>query len=317
MSSRNVPDAPAHTTSDTHTASDTHTPSDTHSAPEADTKTATGTGAPGDPDPAAFAAEWEDWHRTKDARLASEHGFLAITGLHWLSEEPQRFPGVPGAWSTGPDGVTVALDEGTELVVDGIAVRGRYGFGVIPEREGVDAVWGDTVIEVAKRGGHDVVRPRHPDHPLRADFAGTPAYTPDPRWVVTGRYEAFAEPRPTTVGASVEGLRHVYDAPGRVVFRLDGRELSLTAFNGHTPGTFTVLFTDATSGVTTYAANRNLRVEAPGPDGGVVLDFNRATNLPCAYTDFATCPLPPAENRLPLAIEAGEKIPHERRPVTP
>lgn len=131
--------------------------------------------SPGDPEQAAFAADWEDWHRTKDARLASEHGFLAITGLHWLAEEPQRFPDVPGAWSTGPEGVTVALDEGTELVVDGTAVRGRYGFGVIPEREGVDAVWGDTVIEVAERGGRDVVRPRHPDHPLRVEFAGTPA----------------------------------------------------------------------------------------------------------------------------------------------
>ncbi|MFG2646035.1 DUF1684 domain-containing protein [Streptomyces sp. NPDC048370] len=269
----------------------------------------------GSPDPARFAAEWEEWHRDKDARLASEHGFLAVTGLYWLSDEPQSFPGAPGTWSTGPEGVTVDLDEGTELVVDGTVVRGRHLFGVIPERGGVNAVWKDTVIEVAKRGGHDVVRPRHPGHPLRVDFTGTPAYVPDPRWVVTGRYEAFDESRPTTVGASVEGLRHVYDAPGRVVFRLDGQELSLTAFNGNTPGSLTVLFTDETSGVTTYAANRQLGVDAPGPDGVVVLDFNRATNLPCAYTDFATCPLPPAENRLPVAVEAGERIPRERGPV--
>jgi uncharacterized protein (DUF1684 family) len=72
------------------------------------------------------------------------------------------------------------------------------------------------------------------------------------------------------------------------------------------------LFIDETSGVTTYAANRVLQVDGPDSDGGVTLDFNRATNLPCAYTDFATCPLPPAENRLPVAIEAGEKIPRER-----
>jgi hypothetical protein len=74
----------------------------------------------------------------------------------------------------------------------------------------------------------------------------------------------------------------------------------------------TVLFTDLTSGVTTYAANRVLQLAPPGLDGRVVLDFNRATNLPCAYTDLATCPLPPPENRLPVAIEAGEKIPAER-----
>jgi uncharacterized protein (DUF1684 family) len=126
---------------------------------------------------------------------------------------------------------------------------------------------------------------------------------------VTGRYVPFGEPRPTTVGAVVEGLQHVYDAPGRVEFSLDGRPLSLTAFNGPTEGSLVVLFTDQTSGVTTYAANRSVKLAQPDADGTVVLDFNRATNLPCAYTDFATCPLPPAENHLPVAVEAGEKKP--------
>ena len=96
-------------------------------------------------------------------------------------------------------------------------------------------------------------------------------------------------------------------------FSLDGRDLSFTAFPGHGPGSLTVLFTDATSGVTTYAANRSLQLPPPAADGTVVLDFNRAANLPCAYTDLATCPLPPAGNRLPVAVEAGEKIPYERR----
>ena len=73
-----------------------------------------------------------------------------------------------------------------------------------------------------------------------------------------------------------------------------------------------MLFTDATSGVTTYAANRSLFIAAPAEDGSVLLDFNRATNLPCAYTDLATCPLPPTENRLSVAVEAGEKTPYER-----
>jgi hypothetical protein len=70
---------------------------------------------------------------------------------------------------------------------------------------------------------------------------------------------------------------------------------------------------DATSGFTTYAASRVLELGPPGPDGRVVLDFNRAANPPCAYTDLATCPLPPPENRLPVAIEAGERTPDERR----
>jgi uncharacterized protein (DUF1684 family) len=259
-----------------------------------------------------FAAQWGAWHRRQEARLADPHGFLAITSLNWLADEPQRFPDAPGEWSTGPDGVVVALAEGEELVVDGSPVRGRYSFGHIPERGGVNAVWGDAVIEVARRGGNDIVRPRHQDNPLRTSFRGTPAYTPDPRWAVTGRYVPFAEPRPTTVGSVVDELEHVYDAPGQVEFALNGRYLSLTAFPGHEPGSLSVLFTDLTSGVTTYPANRSLQVPPPAADGTVLLDFNRAANLPCAYTNLATCPLPPAENRLPVAVEAGEKIPYER-----
>jgi uncharacterized protein (DUF1684 family) len=259
-----------------------------------------------------FTHDWQEWHSGQEARIGDPHGFLAITDLHWLSDRPQRFADAPGVWSTDADGITVVLDAGEELVVDGTAVRGEHRFGVLPERASVSAVWGDAVIEVAKRGGHDIVRPRHPDNPLRTAFTGTPAYTPHPRWAVTGRYVAFDEPRPTTVGAAVEGLEHVYDAPGRIEFELDGQALALTAFPGHGPGDLIVLFTDATSGVTTYAANRVLSLDAPGADGTIELDFNRAANLPCAYTDLATCPLPPAENRLPLPIEAGEKIPYER-----
>jgi uncharacterized protein len=259
----------------------------------------------------SFAADWADWHKQHEARLADPHGFLAITSLNWLDETPQRFPDAPGEWWTGPDGPVVVLTDAEELVLDGTPVRGTHAFGVIPERGGISAAWGDAVIEVARRGGHDIVRPRHPDNPLLAGFQGTPAYAPNPLWRVKGRYLPFDAPRPTTVGAAVEGLEHVYDAPGRVEFRLDGKDLALTAFPGHAEGSYIVLFTDATSGITTYAANRVLQI-GPAPDGSVVLDFNRATNLPCAYTDLATCPLPPAENRLPIGVEAGEKIPYER-----
>ncbi|HEX9624031.1 MAG TPA: DUF1684 domain-containing protein [Streptosporangiaceae bacterium] len=265
-----------------------------------------------DIDEATFSQAWARWHSQHLAMLADRHGFLAITGLHWLDAEPQRFADAPGAWSTGPAGVTVVLDESEELIVGGKPVHGEHSFGDIPERGSVNAVSGDAVIEVAKRGGHDIVRPRHPEHPLRVSFGGVPAYAPDPRWVITGRYVAFDEPREATVGAVVEGLQHVYATPGLIEFDVGGQTLRLTAFNGKVPGSLGVLFTDATSGVTTYPANRSLQVDAPDAQGTVTLDFNRAVNLPCAYTDFATCPLPPAENRLPIAVEAGEKLPYER-----
>jgi uncharacterized protein (DUF1684 family) len=261
--------------------------------------------------PESFAGQWEEWHRRHEEILAGRHGFLSITNIHWLDSEPRRFHDAPGAWSTGPDGVTVALDAGEELIVDGQARTRHHDFGVLPERASRFAYWGDDAVEVAKRGGYDLIRPRHPSNPLRVGYSGTPTFPPDQKWVVKGSYQPFPSPRPTTVGAAVEGLEHVYHAVGAVEFSLEGRPLRLTAFP-RPEGELLVLFTDATSGVTTYAANRSVVLE-PDPDGSVLIDFNRAVNLPCAYTDLATCPLPPPENRLPVAIEAGEMIPRERR----
>lgn len=263
-------------------------------------------------DRSAFAREWEDWHRTHEARRADPHGFLAVTGLHWLDSTPRRLDGVPGVWSTGDGGPVVELGPDEELDQDGARIIYRHAFGPIAERDGTHMRSGDIVIEVARRGGQDIVRPRDPAHPYLARFAGTPTYLPNPRWIARGRFLPYETPREVTVGSAAEGLQHVYEAPGEVEFELRGEVFRLIAFNGHVPGTLTVLFTDATSGLTTYAANRSLDLAAPDADGCVVLDFNRAVNLPCAYTDHATCPLPPAENRLPISIEAGEKTPLER-----
>lgn len=281
----------------------------------------TSTHTESDPRTALFAAEWAQWHAAHERRRADPHGFLAVTHLHWLGADRSRLEGVPGIWSVKDDAVTVVLEAGESLLRDGRELNGGPAengstavvFEPIAEREGINLTAGPAVVELAKRGGEYIVRPRHPENPLLSGYRGTPAYAPDPRFAVEGVYVPFDVPRPTTVGAAVEGIVHVYEAPGEIRFELDGQDLALTAFNGHAPGTLSVLFTDATSGRTTYAANRSLAVGAPDADGRVTLDFNRAVNLPCAYTDLATCPLPPAENRLAVAIAAGEQIPHERQ----
>ncbi len=270
-----------------------------------------------DIDRAAFGREWEQWHREHETRRADRHGFLAVTGLHWLGEEPIALPDAPGTWHLGPGGAVVELAEDEALELDGTTLRGRHTFAPIPERGGVALPFTDGgvtgVVELARRGGHTIVRPRRSDHPFLATYAGTPTYVPNPRWRVAARFRPFEEPRPTAVGAAVDGLTHVYDAPGVLEFDWRGETFALTAFPGHgDAGSLLVLFTDATSGLTTYAANRSVTVAAPDPDGWTIIDFNRAVNLPCAYTDHATCPLPPAENRLPIGIEAGEKTPLAR-----
>jgi uncharacterized protein len=257
----------------------------------------------------AFTDEWRRWHAGHEQRRADPHGFLAITSLNWLTPEPARFADAPGAWRADESGVTVELGPGEELTLDGAVIRGTHSFGRIPERGGVFARDDSGVYEVARRGGNDILRPRRPDSPVLVGYTGTPAYEPDPRWAIHGRYVPFATPRDTSVGSVVEGLTHVYAAPGVLEFTLNGETFRLTAFNGKEPGSFLVLFTDATSGLTTYPANRSLAVDPPDESGNVVIDFNRAVNLPCAYTTFATCPLPPEGNHLTVAVEAGEKTP--------
>lgn len=139
-----------------------------------------------------FVESWQEWHSGHEVRRADAHGFLVVTSLHWLDGDAQRFDDAPGEWSAGPDGVRVVLAEGEELIVGGVAVHGAHSFGVIGERNSLFPVSGDAVIEVAKRGGHDILRPRHPENPLRVGHTGTPTFAPDPRWAVMGRQPVAA-----------------------------------------------------------------------------------------------------------------------------
>ncbi|WP_020660381.1 DUF1684 domain-containing protein [Amycolatopsis benzoatilytica] len=257
-----------------------------------------------------FAQAWRDWKAEREKTLADPYGWLALVSLDWLEDAPRTYPGLPGRWWQDAEAAYVDPDGG-ELRHEGEPLTGVRRFELVNSGAGTRVTAGAVEIEVARRSGY-LIRVHDPKAPVLHGFHGVPSYAPDPSWVLTGRFEAFGEPRPTTVGAVVEGLSHVYTAPGQVVFERDGAQHTLTAFNGKGSG-FSILFTDETSGVTTYAANRSLPVSEPDADGTVTLDFNRAVNLPCAFTDFATCPLPPAGNHLPFPVEAGEKVPYERR----
>jgi uncharacterized protein (DUF1684 family) len=227
---------------------------------------------------------------------------LGITAIHWLAGEPQRFDDVPGAWQYDERGTTVALTDGEVLTAE----SGELGPGVHVLGEiddvGLRFGFGDAVAEVANRDSITIVRPRHRGSPNLAAYGGTPCYPPDERWAISGRFEPYLAPVPTPAGAQDEV------AVGEVVFEYAGAEHRLVAW-GEEDDSLWILFRDATSGVTTYPANRQLLIDPPASDGGVVLDLNRAYNMPCAYTDFATCPVAPTANTLPFAVEAGEQMP--------
>ncbi|MCU7727611.1 DUF1684 domain-containing protein [Actinoplanes sp. KI2] len=256
-----------------------------------------------------YSDVWAEWHAEHERRRSAPHGFLAVTGLHWLSGSPQRFEDVPGEWSSSPGGVTVTLRDGEDLTLgDRPLGVGAHDLGKVDE-DGITAAFGDAIVEIARRGEGIIVRPRHPENQLRLAYEGTPTFPPSEQWLIPARFVPLAAARSVSLTTVVDGLLEPDLAVGRVEFSIDDAALSLTVFPGAAPGSLTTLFTDATSGVTTYPASRRLHLPAPAADGTLTIDFNRATNLPCAYTPFATCALAPPENRLPVAITAGEKTP--------
>ncbi|MGW4479601.1 DUF1684 domain-containing protein [Rhodococcus triatomae] len=255
-----------------------------------------------------FQAEWQDWRTAREVALADPHGWLSLTALHWLDEEPAGLDEVPGLWHV--EGDTVVHSSDTSRVPEQSGVSAARVLTPVEGAPGERIEFGDRIAEVIRRTGRFAVRIHDPKAPALTAFAGIPVYEADPAWAVTGRFDAFPDRRTVTTGAVVDGLEHHHDAVGTVTFERDGSEHSLIVF-GDGSGPSRALFTDATSGVTTYPAARILHLAAPAPDGTVILDFTRAENLPCAFTDAATCPIAPAENRLPFAVEAGERDPRQ------
>ncbi|WP_278265536.1 DUF1684 domain-containing protein [Nocardia sp. AG03] len=256
-----------------------------------------------------FTDDWHRWHDAREDALRDPLGWLSFTALHWLTDRPERLDGLPGTWWVTDDKVFITAQPADRLDVDGERIAGVRIVVPTEGAPGVSVLNEEKVYEVIRRSGQYAVRVHDPASRSLAAFTGVAAYPVDPRWVVTGRFTAFDDERVVTTGAVVDGLEHHHAAAGTVEFRIGTVTETLVAFG--TPTDLRVLFTDATSGVTTYPAARSLALGAVEGDGTVTLDFNRAVNLPCAFTDFATCPVAPPENRLRVAIEAGEKDPKQ------
>ncbi|MGW5144489.1 DUF1684 domain-containing protein [Rhodococcus koreensis] len=257
---------------------------------------------------ATFEQGWQDWHSAREDYFREPLGWLSLTALHWLVETDTTFLDLPGQWRADADGLIVTAPADAGLEIDGETVDGTATLAPQEGAPGLLVRHGDRTVEVIRRTGDVALRIHDPEAATLAAFTGIPAFLPARQWAVPATFTPFPQSRVVTTGAVVEGLEHHHTALGSLAFEYDGAAYELVAFAGKDGG-LQVLFTDATSGVSTYPAARSLAVDAPAADGRVILDFNRASNLPCAFTDYATCPVAPAENRLTLAVEAGEKNP--------
>lgn len=282
------------------------------------------------PDAAAFRAEHAQWLAQRESALSAPDGWLSLIGLHWVE------PGVHSVGSgegsairlaIGPaqlgqverrgDTVYFTAAAGADVSLDGQPVQGEIPLQ--PEnRNGTTKLrydGGKGQITVIGRGDKFALRVRHADAPTRLAFTGLNVFPADPDWRVQARF--VANPPGTTLPI-VNVIGDVSDVPnpGYVQFEKDGQHWTLQALGDPARG-LNLNFQDRSSGRETYGVGRYLHTGAVSADGTLAIDFNRATNPPCAYTDYATCPLPPPENRLAqkdehgqivrLAVLAGEK----------
>lgn len=267
-------------------------------------------------------SDWTAWKAKRLNSVAGTNGWTTLVGLHWLRE------GTNSAGSAPTNDIVLPAERSAPSIGDfirsGDTVRFVTAPGVVVHLgdESVTAaalvsdrtpppsrlVVGPLSIVVIDRSGRIGLRVRDPESPWRQHFQGIRCFPYDPSWRIEGRFEPFAEPRILRVPSMIGGTQD-FPSPGALVFRHSGAEYRLdVAVEPGEPDYF-VMFRDTTAGKTTYGSGRFLYVTPPDATGRVVLDFNRAYTPPCGFTPFATCPLPPPQNRLPFPIPAGERAP--------
>lgn len=271
---------------------------------------------------AAFQAGQQAWRDRRIESLLQPDGWTSLVGLHWLELKAHYIgsgerigntmrlafgPARMGLVTRDDDGhYWFTPEQGVELDYNGEPMKGRVR--LYDDHDGEPAVIGFDAgkgkLTLLQRGGRHALRVRHADAPTRLHFAGLQYWPADPGWRIEGRFIAHAPGKTLPIG-DIVGNRNDSPNPGAVEFERDGQRYRLEALGG--PEGLSFILADRTSGHGSYPAGRYLDAEWPGADGKVVLDFNRAYSPPCAFTPFATCPLPPPENRVDLAITAGEK----------
>ncbi|HEY2941666.1 MAG TPA: DUF1684 domain-containing protein [Vicinamibacteria bacterium] len=291
------------------------------------TLTAAGFGAPAAN--SVYHAEIETWRQNREARLKAEDGWLAVAGLFWLDEGVNRFGSGPGNAIALPAGAAPAVAGAFELRQGQVSVRIEPGVTVTAAGKPVAAMdlrsddpgppdvlkLGRLSLQVIARGGRYGIRMKDPESETRRAFAGLRWFPVRDDMRVDARFVPWPSPRTIPI-PNVLGQVNDLPSPGYAEFTVAGRKVRLEPVIEE-PGAQELffIFRDQTAGKETYPAGRFLYAPMP-KDGAVVLDFNKAYSPPCAFTAYATCPLPPPQNRLPVRIEAGEKDPH-RHPDRP
>ncbi len=281
----------------------------------------------------AHRSEIQKWQSDRLASLTKDDGWLTLVGLFWLNEGENKFgseaenavvlpgnkaPGVAGSFWLEQGRVRLTASPQSKIspaLPPGVAVNKVDGLESITALDLKDdndeagptiLQLGSLLINVVRRGNRVGMRVKDTESRTRREFNGLEYFPIDPKWRVEARFEPYQPPKIIPI-TNVLSMTDDETSPGAFAFEVDGKTYRIDPILEKGETDWFVMIADETTNRESYGAGRYLYVSPPDAQGRVVLDFNKAYSPPCAFTNYATCPLPPRQNHLPIRIEAGEK----------
>lgn len=265
-----------------------------------------------------YQQDIDRWRRARVQSVAGTDGWATLVGLFWFREGTNRF-------GRGDENDLVLANPRLPAQVGVFTLAGReVSFRAAPDTDvrsggkpvtslvlATDAEPGTTVLThgsvsfyAIRRGSRVGLRVKDSEADARVRFKGFEYFPLDQKWRLESRFEPYSPMKRIAI-INVLGMEEDMRSPGALMFNLDDKLYRLDAVLEDGETDYFVMFADKTNGKQTYGAGRFLYVKPP-VDGTTLLDFNKSYNPPCAFSPYATCPLPPPQNRLPFAVEAGE-----------
>jgi hypothetical protein len=265
-----------------------------------------------------YVNELKTWHTQREEALKKEDGWLNVAGLFWLHEGKNTFGSGKNNDVVFPEGKSDAflgnfiLENGqvrVEINPESDVKNGSNQVNSLPiftsEQERPVVLSHQSLRWfIIKRGDKYGVRLRDLESPALKSFKGIATYPIDSKWKVEARLEPAVDGKTISI-TDVLGQTSQQKSPGTLVFKIKNKEYRLDAVESGNK--LFIIFADKTNEKETYHTGRFLYTDKPDALGKIILDFNKAINPPCAFTNFATCPLPPKQNKLTLSVKAGEK----------
>ncbi len=264
-----------------------------------------------------YEVEMNDWKKLRDDFLRTDDGYLALAGLYWLQEGantygsdssnaiifPGNAPGFSGTIYLEGDRIYTLTNPETGITANGLADADTLNLS--PDMSGEKTILKYKSLSwyVIKRADQYGIRVKDSEYHTLTDFKGVTYFDLNPQWNVEASFVAFDPPKEIPI-QNIVGFTTPSKSPGKLVFTVDRVEYSLDVLAAEDQ--FFVIFGDYTNGKLTYGGGRYMYTKQPDENGLVRLDFNKSYNPPCAFTEFATCPLPPIQNILKVELNAGE-----------